>query len=121
MSSPAAGWYKDPDPSGDGQRYWDGVIWTQDVRPVPDSSTDTAPSVAPGIDSEGRSSAPEAASEPYSEKPVRLRRSASPRKRPTRASYGKPLMATALALAWAVVSLLSIMSARGTLNVPFLP
>lgn len=32
MSTPAPGWYKDPGGS-DGQRYWDGQAWTDELRP----------------------------------------------------------------------------------------
>ena len=41
-SPPAAGWYANPE--GNGERYWDGLAWTQqvreldEVRDVPDGS-----------------------------------------------------------------------------------
>jgi len=32
---PRAGWYLDPyEPSGEQMRYWDGQIWTGEVRPI---------------------------------------------------------------------------------------
>ena len=31
MTSPEAGWYLDP--GGDGQRYWDGSVWTEHTHP----------------------------------------------------------------------------------------
>lgn len=37
--APPAGWYPDPDPaSSRGQRWWDGVGWTNHVRPGPEPS-----------------------------------------------------------------------------------
>ncbi len=30
-STPPPGWY--PDPSGAGQRYWDGTAWTEHTAP----------------------------------------------------------------------------------------
>ncbi|WP_241520115.1 DUF2510 domain-containing protein [Bifidobacterium catulorum] len=42
MNTPQAGWY--PDPSGDPTRirWWDGMQWTQDVRPA-------RPAYGPGV------------------------------------------------------------------------
>jgi len=40
--SPAAGWYADP--AGDGQRWWDGIQWTEHVMPAstPEPARDAA-------------------------------------------------------------------------------
>ena len=32
-AGPPAGWYPDPAPEGDGQRYWDGAAWTHHLAP----------------------------------------------------------------------------------------
>jgi hypothetical protein len=46
MNSPAAGWYVNP--SGPGQRYWDGTRWTEHIdESVPATPYSSPPSSAP--------------------------------------------------------------------------
>ncbi len=45
-SNPRPDWYADPAGSG-GQRYWDGVQWTEQTRPAGTHTAPPAPSFAP--------------------------------------------------------------------------
>jgi hypothetical protein len=54
QEGPVAGWYPDSEVPG-GERYWDGVAWTEHRRPAPSADTPwgTAPIAAPSWETAG--------------------------------------------------------------------
>lgn len=46
-SNPPPGWYRDP-AGGDGERFWDGVAWSQSTRDAPPAPTEEPPTASHG-------------------------------------------------------------------------